>query len=117
MTASLFAANYISIHPPRGGEGREKTKAIVRELNFNPPSPWGGGTNNGGDSGNSGKISIHPPRGGEGLMTNLSKISGNTFQSTLPVGGRDEAFWMIIFVASRFQSTLPVGGRDTSIQC
>ena len=34
------------------------------------------------------------------------------FQSTLPVGGRDEAFWMIIFVASRFQSTLPVGGRD-----
>ena len=74
MTASLFAANYISIHPPRGGEGREKTKAIVRELNFNPPSPWGGGTNNGGDSGNSGKISIHPPRGGEGLQLVIWRI-------------------------------------------
>ena len=77
----------ISIHPPRGGAGlappisfrlaplfqstrpvggggtRASPPNLIKSTNFNPPAPWGDGTGQRHQDGQSADISIHPPRG------------------------------------------------------
>ena len=54
----------ISIHPPRGGWDHFPLSFQSVKMDFNPPTPWGGGTGATEGSYNIGGISIHPPRGG-----------------------------------------------------
>ncbi len=58
----------ISIHAPRGGS--DKVRSRVRRINrdFNPRSPWGERRNNIKDGGITSIISIHAPRGGSDLL-------------------------------------------------
>ena len=61
---SSNGAIIISIHAPRGG-----SDIIIRNIFWAV------------------RISIHAPRGGSDASGKLGRISGNSFQSTLPVGG------------------------------
>ena len=62
----IHSEHVISIHPPRGGVGRGLVAKGVGLLNFNPPTPWGGGTTSPAEAKTCAHISIHPPRGGVG---------------------------------------------------
>jgi len=77
----------ISIHAPREGSDRLFKNSIV---NYN--------------------ISIHAPREGSDGFSPISSISGEAFQSTLPVRGATIDGSPQIDIATIFQSTLPVRG-------
>ena len=129
-----FRAQRISIHPPRGGAGRARPSLPLRSgRNFNPPAPWGGGTDKlpgrvPGDG-----ISIHPPRGGAGpsgppcawARTDFNPPApwgggtgsaaprpapSNYFNPPAPWGGGTSSLSSTPSQSPRFQSTRPVGG-------
>ena len=70
-----------------GGWDHVTIKATRNRRNFNPPTPWGGGTKNTFGGINMACISIHPPRGGVGRATTEQAAQIEQFQSTHPVGG------------------------------
>ncbi len=70
---SLHCYGFQSTHPAGGWDCFMSNMAILF-MNFNPPTPRGGGTGCLWDSWDSRNISIHPPRGGVGQQK-CTKIS------------------------------------------
>ena len=102
---------------------------------FNPRSPRGGATHDGGRAGRVADVSIHAPRVGErqvvqgdetrdaGVSIHAPRVGErpgddvtrhllNLFQSTLPAWGSDTATPGTALRARSFQSTLPAWGSD-----
>ena len=78
----------ISIHAPRGGSDTAASAPRHTPSDFNPRSPWG-----------------------ERLIQDCDEISGQLFQSTLPVGGA--TIWELPPVgATRISIHAPRGGSD-----
>ena len=82
---------YISIHAPRGGSDWAIRDSQGLSRHFNPRSPWG-----------------------ERLPPTIQVITGNRFQSTLPVGGATRNHIPCAGHHLVFQSTLPVGGATNA---
>ena len=82
----------ISIHAPRGGSDRATSRTTGGRRDFNPRSPWG-----------------------ERPQQRPISIPGSVFQSTLPVGGATQSFFLNDIV-SRISIHAPRGGSDAA-QC
>ena len=105
----------ISIHAPRAGRDRKKSRTKNLALYFNPRAPCGARRRARGMSSRRVSISIHAPRAGRDRTTPFRFGAPYYFNPRAPCGARQENS-QSAYTGATFQSTRPVRGATTQLR-